>query len=53
MSLLFFTIIWIMIEKGIDVPDICLIVVAIFYIGDCIWIKGSSIAKQIKNIKEK
>ena len=53
MSLLFFIVLWIMTEKGIDTPDIYLVVVAILYVGDCILVKGSSIAKQIRTIKEK
>ena len=41
-----------MTDKGIKVPDIGLVVVAILYIGDCILLKGSSISKRLKSLEE-
>ncbi len=52
MSLLLFMILMSMTDKGIKVPDIGLVVVAILYIGDCILLKGSSISKRLKSLEE-
>ena len=53
MSLLLFVLLVSMTNKGIEVPDISLVIVAILYVGDCILLKGSSISKHIKKLSEK
>lgn len=53
MSLLFFILLLSMTNKGIEVPDINLVIVAILYVGDCILLKGSSISKHIKHLEDK
>ena len=52
MSLIWFLILVEANQKGIEVPELEIVMTAIFYIGDCIFCVGSKLERIIKQLKK-